>query len=586
MEGSEKVNTFYTDERNIQILIYLLKENGIKKVIASPGTTNLTLVASLQQDSYFEIYSSADERSAAYIACGMAAESGETVVLTCTGATASRNYVSALTEAYYRKLPILAITSTQHAGRVGHNVAQVIDRSVCMNDIVNYSIQVPSINSEEDEWACIININKAILELRRHGGGPVHINLATTYSRDFSIKELPKARVISRIAEKEHMPNICAKEVAIYVGEHGHWTEQLAELVDIFCEKYNGVVLCDQSSNYKGKYRVLGNIISSQKQYKASCRNYDLMIHIGGISGVEISTNPAQVWRVNSDGEIRDTFKKLTTVFEMSEEDFFKYYVALENKKEEKNLFLDKWKSEYNRISSKIPELPFSNMWIAQHTAGRLPENSILHLGILNSLRCWSFFEVPDTVDAYSNVGGFGIDGNISSLIGASLVHKEKLYFGIVGDLSFFYDMNSLGNRHIGNNIRLMLVNNGRGTEFRNYNHPAAKFGDDADMFMAAAGHYGNKNRNLVRHYAEDLGYEYLCASNKEDYLKIMERFISPDKCDKSIIFEVFTDSQDESEAIRLIHNIEITTSGSAKAVLKNVIGEEKLKRVKKFIKR
>lgn len=46
------------------------------------------------QDSWFEMYSSVDERSAAYMACGMAAESGEVVVLSCTGATASRNYVS------------------------------------------------------------------------------------------------------------------------------------------------------------------------------------------------------------------------------------------------------------------------------------------------------------------------------------------------------------------------------------------------------------------------------------------------------------------------------------------------------------
>ena len=109
----------YTVEKNVQMLIYLLKAHGIKKVIASPGTTNITFVASMQQDPYFEIYSAADERSAAYMACGLAAESGEPVVISCTGATASRNYVPGLTEAYYRKLPIVAITSAQHLGRIG-----------------------------------------------------------------------------------------------------------------------------------------------------------------------------------------------------------------------------------------------------------------------------------------------------------------------------------------------------------------------------------------------------------------------------------------------------------------------------------
>ena len=76
---------YYTNERSQQIVIALLKAHGIRKVVASPGTTNITLVGSRQQDPYFEMYSSVDERSAAYIACGLAAESGEPVVLSCTG---------------------------------------------------------------------------------------------------------------------------------------------------------------------------------------------------------------------------------------------------------------------------------------------------------------------------------------------------------------------------------------------------------------------------------------------------------------------------------------------------------------------
>lgn len=122
---------YYSNERSIQILISLLKQHGIKKCVLSPGATNITFVASLQQDSYFELYSSVDERSAAYIACGLAAESGEPVVLSCTGATASRNYLPGLTEAYYRKLPVLAVTSTQDITRIGHHIAQVVVADNC-----------------------------------------------------------------------------------------------------------------------------------------------------------------------------------------------------------------------------------------------------------------------------------------------------------------------------------------------------------------------------------------------------------------------------------------------------------------------
>ena len=174
------METFYTDEKNTQIVLGLLKKHGIRKVIASPGTTNIRLIASMQQDSFFEMYSAPDERSAAYMACAMAAESNEAVVLSCTGATASRNYIPGLTEAFYRKLPVLAITSTQHTGRIGQNIAQVLDRSVVLKDMVKLSVHVPTCHTGEDIWSCNVLVNKAILELNHKGGGPVHINLETT----------------------------------------------------------------------------------------------------------------------------------------------------------------------------------------------------------------------------------------------------------------------------------------------------------------------------------------------------------------------------------------------------------------------
>lgn len=190
---------YYTDEYNILMLISLLKKHHIKKVVVSPGATNVTFVGSIQQDDYFEIYSSVDERSAAYIATGLAAESGEPVVLSCTGATASRNYIPGLTEAYYRQLPVLAVTSTQHTGRVGQYVPQVIDRSVIQNDIAVKTLQLPVLNKNDDTWAYEVMLNDALLALTHKGGEPVHINLETLYSKNFTVRTLPEVAVISRV---------------------------------------------------------------------------------------------------------------------------------------------------------------------------------------------------------------------------------------------------------------------------------------------------------------------------------------------------------------------------------------------------
>ena len=301
------MNTFYTNERNTQILIMLMKKHGIKKVIISPGSTNVCFVGSVQHDKFFEIFSSVDERSAAYLACGLAAESGEPVALSCTGATASRNYIPGLTEAFYRKLPILAVTSTQHTGRIGQMIPQVIDRSVQMKDIVKLSVQLPTIHDAEDEWVCEVSVNKALLELKRRGGGPVHINLGTTYSRDFSVKELSPVRIIERVCNNDVLPELKRGRVGIFVGAHIKWDDELQNTVDNFCTEYDGVVFCDHTSNYRGKYRVFPALVCSQERYASSCCIFDTLIHIGEISGAYIGfSSNSEIARVSPDGEVCD----------------------------------------------------------------------------------------------------------------------------------------------------------------------------------------------------------------------------------------------------------------------------------------
>ena len=222
---------------------------------------------------YFEIYSSVDERSAAFIACGLAAESGEPVALSCTGATASRNYIPGLTEAYYRKLPILAITASQHLGRVQNGCSQVIDRGTTLNDIVKESVVVDCVYTQEDEWACGATINKALIALRRNGGGPVHINHVTTYNKDFSVKELPKVKGIRFTESFKKMPEISReKKIVLHVGVHRKWSEELAKSMEEFCQLYNAVVVANHASNYKGDYGVNPGIIFGMQQYTSPNR--------------------------------------------------------------------------------------------------------------------------------------------------------------------------------------------------------------------------------------------------------------------------------------------------------------------------
>jgi 2-succinyl-5-enolpyruvyl-6-hydroxy-3-cyclohexene-1-carboxylate synthase len=553
---------YYTDEKNAQIVVALLKAHGVRKVVANPGTTNISFVGSVQNDPWFEVYSGIDERHSAYMAVGMAAESGEAVVLSCTGATASRNYLSALTEAYYRKLPVLALTSLHHMNSAGNLLPQMIDRTIVPKDVARYSLQCPVPQTEKQIQDCVSNVNRAILELFRAGGGPVHINLETERGFSFTTKQLPEYRVIRRkTAFAGEWPNIPeGAKVAVWIGSHRRFLDKEISLIDKFSRLRNAVVLVDKTSSFGGgACAVDSSLICLQpRNGEYSGLAPDLVIQIGEVSGdyptMDVMGEAKEVWRVGEDGELRDLFNKLTWVFEMPESTFFGHY-ASDEQWNARTEYFEKWNDAMKDLRSRIPDVPFSNIWMASVLHSKFPSGSVLHLGILNSLRAWNLFALRKDIESASNVGGFGIDGCLSTMIGASIVSPHKLFFGVFGDLAFFYDMNALGNHHIGKNIRILLVNNGCGAEFVLSSHPASKFGAQTLDYMAAGNHFGNKSTNLVKHYAQDLGFNYLCASTKEEFISCMDRFLSGNE-EAPIIFECFTAPEDESKALESVRGI------------------------------
>ncbi|MBQ9672331.1 MAG: 2-succinyl-5-enolpyruvyl-6-hydroxy-3-cyclohexene-1-carboxylate synthase [Prevotella sp.] len=570
----------YSNDKNAQILLSLLKAHHIRKVIASPGTKNIAIVGSMQHDEYFEMYSAVDERGACYMACGLAAESGEPVAIVCTGATASRNYFPGLTEAYYRKLPILVIAGSHGDEHIGHLHSQVIDRTQSPKDTVRYRAYVNKISDSKDERHNATIINKALIELKRHGGGPVLIDIVAS-ARGFDTETLPKVRAVSYYNKEVSFPAIEEGNTALFVGSHARMTDELSEAIDRFCAIHDAVVFCDHTSGYSGKYRVNFALVCAQKDYKSKLVSPDVLIHIGEVSGDTYTTKaltPKKVWRVSEDGELRDLFHALDSVFETDEFTFFKHYATGEG---DNQSYLNRCKAEYQECLSLFPEMEFGNILVARRLASCLPKDSVIHFGIFNSLRSWNFFELDATIHSSCNVGGFGIDGALSTLIGASLASPRKLHFLVAGDLAFFYDLNALGNRHVGNNVRILLVNNGRGIEFRKKDHPGYQFGESADLYIAAGGHFGNMSKTLVKSFAENLGFEYLSASNKEEFEASYTRFVSEELTDKPMVFELFPEADSEVKNLDAVRHIK-----AANAPMMERITDTAKSGVKAFLKK
>ena len=579
----------YTDNKNQQIVIALLKAFGIKKVIASPGGTNPALVASLQYDGNFEIYSCVDERSAAYMACGMSEESNEPVVLCCTGATASRNYMPGLTEAYYRKLPIITLTCSRPLEAIGQLIPQVTDRTSYPNDIFVDGAQLTPVCNKQEEQQCAYLVNRVLLASMRHGGGPVHLNIVSI-SQSCDTDCLPIVPVIRRFMFYDQLPQIssCGK-IAIFIGSHKEFEKDEIVSIDRFCSKYNAIVLCDHTSSYQGNYRIDYSLIGTQVLHTFNLLDLELLIHIGEISGDYQTPKCIQaknIWRISEDGELRMTFGHIEAVFEMPEKLFFEHYVLdLDKVETHECSYYSEVSKVYDELVAKIPELPFSHIWIAQSLASILPHNSVIHFAILNCLRSWNFFKIDSSIKTMCNVGGFGIDGCTSSLIGASLVHREKIYYLFTGDLAFFYDLNAIGNRHIGGNIRIILINTGNGAEFLHFQSPKYEVG--VEPFIAAEGHFGNCSSTFVKGMAESLGFDYYAIKSKVEFENVKHLIVKDKISDKPLFFEVFTTAEDQSSAWEQISKIEeASMQESLKSTITSVKRSSLGNKLKKILKK
>ena len=568
----------YKNIENINIVVNLLKENKIRDLVISPGGTNIPLIKAVQDDSFFNCYSVVDERSAAYFAIGIYLQIKHPVALICTSAQATRNYIPGLTEAFYKRVPILAITMEKHPRFKYQEYMQAPDQTSLPNDCVKKSFEMPFISDINDMYHSIRVANQAFLELSRAGYGPVQLCIPWL---DFPLNDVtPNIRSIKRYECKE-IKKECLnnKKILVVIGEHLPFNKDEKEAINKFCEATDSVVYTNHLSNFHNNYSLNANLLLSTITIdELNEIKPDIIISLGGQSGdypfyLAFSKNTLsdlEHWRICQDGEVVDTYDKLTRVFQGSLVEFFLNV----NFDSTDHSFYELWKRMVDSKSTDL-QVPFSNVSIAQFLHKQIPKNSIIQFSILNSLRVWNLFELNHTIECYSNVGAFGIDGGMSTLIGQSIA-TDKLAFMIIGDLAFFYDMNCLGIRHIKNNVRILLINNNGGIEFKLHGEDK----QEQDKFIAAANYHGN-----AKGWAESCGFDYLSANTMDEFKEKALAFIQVS--DKPVLFEAFVSDADESKAYLSIMNVnrnktvaEKIKSGVIESV-KGILGEEAFEKIK-----
>lgn len=540
--------------KSIQIIVGLLKGYNIKKIVFSGGTRNIPLMESIIHDEFFECFYHADERTASYIGLGLAVKSNEIVALSCTSGTALANYCSAIAEAYYQHVPLLVLSADRRPYLLNQNEDQMINQPNIFANFIKKSVDLPEAAGPLTSWTCRRLVCEAINELRHGVDGPVQINYrigdenfkfdsALTVMPDYGIKlyqDLSKSTVLNLYNELQKY-----KRIVVLCGQSTVHTKEFREQLDLFCSKFNAVAIYDALSNIGDKLNY-GLNIAAFNRAKPSWKNDedlfpDLVIHIDGRTtfGVNGSfkskKNSFAYWYVNKSGEVSDFFRNLSKVIQGDATVFFKSINDIASNYTERysNSYLNKFKVAVSSLPP-FPEMPLCGLRVCKDLMEAIPNNSLVHLGILDSLNHGLYFLDNPSVQCYSNRATWGIDGSLASFVGQSYLHNG-LSFMLMGDLSFFYGMNAIWNSHIKSSVRI-LVNNNNGTSTIESN--ARRFGLDLDAWGRFQGEQHNTS---VKSWVESLGFKYLSAKNLSEFKKNL--LVFTESSDRPIVFEVFTDN-------------------------------------------
>lgn len=547
----------YTELKSYQIIIALLKEYGINQCVLSAGSRNLPFVHSVEKDPYFECYSVVDERSAGYFALGLAQQSGRPVVISCTSSTATCNYWPAVAEAFYQNVPIVVLTSDRDPARLGQHEDQMIDQVGMYDRHVRKSVNLPIVRDDDDFHFCWRLTNEALMELDHHEGGPVHINVPSKwYSTSFTAATLPNVSRIERIdleASEEvwqRRSDVLGKanRVLLVPGQSPRLSDGFKDAIEAFFRSFNSAISVEYMSNVADAHGAINTSVCFDSRYCTEKKFLefapDIVVSWGGnvMQGVKEMLRhcraPFEHWLIDRDGKVCDPFDSITTVFECSPETFLRKMTSYAKTRSGNDMEYYNAIKEY-AASVVAPADRWTNIYAIRNVVELIPPGSVLHMSINNAIRITNFFKLAQNVRVYANIGTHGIDGCMSSLLGQAQA-TDGLAFLIVGDLSFFYDMNSLRIRHLGSNVRILLLNNHGGEEFY-YN---GIWQDEASDLHTTARHSA-----VAGPWAKSCGFRYLSAEDKDSFDAALPEFMDAES-EVPVLLEVFTEMSTDAKAI------------------------------------
>ncbi|NBC82472.1 MAG: 2-succinyl-5-enolpyruvyl-6-hydroxy-3-cyclohexene-1-carboxylic-acid synthase [Bacteroidetes bacterium] len=454
----------------------------MKQIVLSPGSRNAPIIKAFTQHGHIQCHSVVDERSAAYIALGMALKSGNPTGIACTSGTAVLNYAPAIAEAYYQGIPLIVITADRPEELIDQGDGQSIRQQNVFANFVKAGYHLPAkTDTNKNLW----HFNKLVCEALdialADKPGPVHINVPLheplydelpAQQSDIHLFSLSKAEPRQyQLPENMAVQWQNSQQKMVIIG-YQHPSEKLHEQLVKLMADQSVVIIAENLANQSHK-----NFISSVERLFCVLENTPLLPdHIICLGGDVLSKQAKRVlrqnppkhnWNVASYYNPKDTFQSLTQIIQTAPVDFVDKLTELPTRNssyQQEILKLDrKLYSKQHRI---VQESEFSDLKVFDLLMNHLPIPCNLHLGNSSPVRYAQLFQLQEGITYYSNRGVSGIDGPLSTAIGVAL-ESTAMNILIIGDISFLYDSNALWYTKFPSNLKVIVINNGGGDIFR-----------------------------------------------------------------------------------------------------------------------
>ncbi len=438
----------YSNKENVNILTALLADYGIRHVVVCPGSRNAPIVHNLNECPAISCYPVTDERSAAFVAMGLSQQTGEVTAVCVTSGSALLNVLPGAAEATYQRQGILVISADRPSAWIGQLDGQTMPQQGALGTFVTKSVSLPECKDDTERWHCRRLVCEAInsLLLKRQS---VHINVPITEPLfEFTVPVLPNVKGIKLISREQFDKLFQSCHRPMVVCGQGACAEVKGKGVVVLAEQLSSDApvtsldtlfsLMDDATPYKPDFLVFTGRTTISKRLRQFMRTLDdctIVMH-------------------NPDGEIEDVTCHASYI--MTD--------VLPEMHKEGSDFTRRWDEIIDQTARQCDDLPVDLCAMAVKTFESLMlKGDIVYYANSSAVRIGARY-----AHHYMrcNRGLNGIEGSLSTAVGASLVTDKNVYC-VIGDLSFFYDQNALWNQHLPRNLRILLLNNGGGAIFR-----------------------------------------------------------------------------------------------------------------------